>query len=44
MFFQPFDEAIDELDTLGEDSYMNNTFIMQLLCENLTLWTSDMQV
>ncbi|XP_042754532.1 uncharacterized protein LOC111912735 isoform X2 [Lactuca sativa] len=34
---QPFDEAIAELDTLGEDSYMDNTFIMQLLRENLDM-------
>ena len=39
-----FDEAIAELDTLGEDSYKDSTLIMQLLRDNLTLWTSDMQV
>ncbi|KAA3463564.1 14-3-3 protein 6-like [Gossypium australe] len=38
-----FDEAIAELDTLGEDSYKDSTLIMQLLRDNLTLWTSDMQ-
>merc|ERR1711981_373875 len=36
-----FDEAIAELDTLNEDSYKDSTLIMQLLCDNLTLWTSD---
>lgn len=41
---QAFDEAISELDTLGEDSYKDSTLIMQLLRDNLTLWTSDMQV
>lgn len=41
---QAFDEAIAELDTLGEDSYKDSTLIMQLLRDNLTLWTSDMQV
>ncbi|CAL5434349.1 unnamed protein product [Camellia sinensis] len=40
---QAFDEAIAELDTLGEDSYKDSTLIMQLLRDNLTLWTSDMQ-
>lgn len=40
---QAFDEAISELDTLGEDSYKDSTLIMQLLRDNLTLWTSDMQ-
>ena len=38
-----FDEAIAELDTLGEESYKDSTLIMQLLRDNLTLWTSDMQ-
>ncbi|XP_008322335.1 14-3-3 protein zeta [Cynoglossus semilaevis] len=39
-----FDEAIAELDTLSEDSYKDSTLIMQLLRDNLTLWTSDTQV
>ncbi|XP_033727475.1 14-3-3 protein gamma-like [Pecten maximus] len=38
-----FDEAIAELDTLSEDSYKDSTLIMQLLRDNLTLWTSDTQ-
>lgn len=38
---QAFDEAIAELDTLGEESYKDSTLIMQLLRDNLTLWTSD---
>uniref|UniRef100_A0A2K5PZV3 14-3-3 protein epsilon n=1 Tax=Cebus imitator TaxID=2715852 RepID=A0A2K5PZV3_CEBIM len=38
-----FDDAIAELDTLSEESYKDSTLIMQLLCDNLTLWTSDMQ-
>lgn len=37
-----FDEAISELDSLNEDSYKDSTLIMQLLRDNLTLWTSDM--
>ena len=37
-----FDQAISELDTLGEESYKDSTLIMQLLRDNLTLWTSDM--
>lgn len=42
--FQAFDDAIAELDTLNEDSYKDSTLIMQLLRDNLTLWTSDTQV
>ncbi|XP_022438185.1 14-3-3 protein gamma-like [Delphinapterus leucas] len=38
-----FDDAIAELDTLKEDSYKDSTLIMQLLRDNLTLWTSDQQ-
>ena len=38
-----FDEAIAELDQLSEESYKDSTLIMQLLRDNLTLWTSDMQ-
>ncbi|XP_068453690.1 14-3-3 protein beta/alpha-1-like [Clinocottus analis] len=38
-----FDDAIAELDTLNEDSYKDSTLIMQLLRDNLTLWTSENQ-
>lgn len=38
-----FDDAIAELDNLKEDSYKDSTLIMQLLRDNLTLWTSDSQ-
>ncbi|XP_033109001.1 14-3-3 protein epsilon-like [Anneissia japonica] len=40
---QAFDDAIAELDMLNEESYKDSTLIMQLLRDNLTLWTSDMQ-
>ncbi|TPP60891.1 Tyrosine 3-monooxygenase/tryptophan 5-monooxygenase activation protein theta polypeptide [Fasciola gigantica] len=36
-----FDDAIAELDSLSEESYKDSTLIMQLLRDNLTLWTSD---
>ncbi|KAJ6352885.1 hypothetical protein OIU76_001993 [Salix suchowensis] len=39
---QAFDDAIAELDSLNEDSYKDSTLIMQLLRDNLTLWTSDL--
>ena len=35
-----FDSAIEKLDTLDNDSYKDSTLIMQLLRDNLTLWTS----
>ncbi|KAF7790751.1 hypothetical protein EIP86_001708 [Pleurotus ostreatoroseus] len=40
---QAFDDASAELDTLSEESYKGSTLIMQLLRNDLTLWTSDMQ-
>ncbi|KAE9405056.1 14-3-3 1 protein [Gymnopus androsaceus JB14] len=40
---QAFDDAIAKLNTLSEESYKGSTLIMQLLRDNLTLWTSDMQ-
>jgi len=36
-----FDTAIDKLDMLNDDSYKDSTLIMQLLRDNLTLWTSE---
>merc|ERR1712013_433793 len=36
-----FDAAIEKLDTLDEASYKDSTLIMQLLRDNLTLWTSE---
>ncbi|THD21056.1 14-3-3 protein epsilon [Fasciola hepatica] len=39
-----FHSATAELDTLANDSFKDSTLIMQLLRDNLTLWTSDMNV
>eukprot|EP01066_Platyproteum_vivax_P014558 Platyproteum_vivax@DN6513_c0_g2_i1.p1 len=39
---QAFEDAISELDNVGEDTYKDSTLIMQLLRDNLTLWTTDM--
>jgi len=36
-----FDEAISKLDKLEESDYKDSTLIMQLLRDNLTLWTSS---
>jgi 14-3-3 protein epsilon len=38
---QSFDDAIEKLDTLNDASYKDSTLIMQLLRDNLTLWTSE---
>ena len=40
---QAFDSAIAELDSLEEDEYRDSAAIMQLLRDNLTLWTTDMK-
>lgn len=36
-----FDQAIEKLETLSDESYKDSTLIMQLLRDNLTLWTSN---
>jgi len=38
-----FEDAIAELDNVGEASYKDSTLIMQLLRDNLTFWTSDQE-
>jgi len=40
---EAFDAAIEKLDTLNDASYKDSTLIMQLLRDNLTLWTADNQ-
>merc|ERR1711978_268374 len=36
-----FEDSIAELDNVAEDSYKDSTLIMQLLRDNLTLWTAE---
>jgi len=38
-----FDSGIAKLDTLNDASYKDSTLIMQLLRDNLTLWTSEQE-
>jgi len=38
---EAFDSAIEKLETLNDSSYKDSTLIMQLLRDNLTLWTSE---
>ena len=38
---EAFNKAISQLDHLKEDSYKDSTLIMQLLRDNLTLWSAD---
>ncbi|KAF2345541.1 14-3-3 domain [Trinorchestia longiramus] len=40
---QAFDESIAQLDSLSEEHYKDSTLIMQLLRDNLTLWTSRVE-
>lgn len=37
-----FDNAIADLEELVEEEYRDSATIMQLLRDNLTLWTSDL--
>jgi len=36
-----FDEAIQKLDSINENTYKDSTLIMQLLRDNLTIWSSE---
>eukprot|EP00479_Gromia_sphaerica_P014674 TRINITY_DN888_c0_g2_i2.p1 TRINITY_DN888_c0_g2~~TRINITY_DN888_c0_g2_i2.p1 ORF type:complete len:124 (+),score=21.23 TRINITY_DN888_c0_g2_i2:212-583(+) len=38
---EAFDDAIQKLDSLDDASYKDSTLIMQLLRDNLTLWTAE---
>merc|ERR1719219_870377 len=38
---EAFDAAIEKLDKLSDTTYKDSTLIMQLLRDNLTLWSSE---
>lgn len=38
-----FDQAVGQIDTLSEDCYKDTTLIMQLLRDNLSVWTAELQ-
>jgi 14-3-3 protein epsilon len=38
-----FDDAIADIDQIDEVHYKDATTIMQLIRDNLTLWTNDME-
>jgi len=40
---QAFDDAIADIEQLSEEQYKDSTTIMQLIRDNLTLWTSELQ-
>lgn len=39
---QAFDEALTEINSAGEGVYKDSTLMMQLLKDNLALWTSEL--
>ena len=39
---QAFDDAIADIEHIDEDQYKDATTIMQLIRDNLTLWTSEL--
>lgn len=38
-----FDTAVQVLDTLPENDYKDTTLILQLLRDNLTLWSTEVE-
>jgi len=40
---QAFDDAIEKLEQLADENYKDSTLIMQLLRDNITLWTSNVE-
>ena len=40
---QAFDDAIADIEKIDEENYKDSTTIMQLIRDNLTLWTSELE-
>jgi 14-3-3 protein epsilon len=40
---QAFDDAIADIEKIEEENYKDSTTIMQLIRDNLTLWTSELE-
>ena len=40
---QAFDDAIADIEQIEEDQYKDSTTIMQLIRDNLTLWTTELE-
>ena len=40
---QAFDDAIAEIEKIEEEDYKDSTTIMQLIRDNLTLWTTELE-
>ena len=40
---QAFDDAITDIEKIEEENYKDSTTIMQLIRDNLTLWTSELE-
>lgn len=38
-----FDDAIADIENIQESNYKDSTTIMQLMRDNLTLWTSELE-
>ena len=40
---EAFDQAVENLSSVGDDNYKDTSLVIQLLRDNLTLWTTEMK-